>query len=56
MKNLNKKGYGLKKEMKKEKINAKISTEIDDSEIVIVAVKGYDLDTAVNLLHNFKGK
>ena len=49
-------GLWIKKRNKKRKINAKIITEIDDSEIVIIAVKGYDLDTAVNLLHNFKGK
>ena len=49
-------GLWIKERNKKRKINAKIITEIDDSEIVIIAVKGYDLDTAVNLLHNFKGK
>ena len=53
---LKQKGLWIKERNKKRKINAKISTEIDDSEIVIIAVKGYDLNTAVNLLHNFKGK
>ena len=49
-------GLWIKESYKKRKINAKITTEIDDSEIVILAVKGYDFDTAVNQLHNFKGK
>ncbi len=40
----------------KRKINAKIVTEIEDSQIVIIAVKGYDLDMAINLISNFKGK
>ena len=53
---LNEKGLWIKKGENKRKIRANIVSEIKDSEIVIIAVKGYDLETTRKVLKDFKGK
>ena len=53
---LNKNGLWIKKGESKKKIRAKIVTEIEDPEIVIIAVKSYDLQTTRKILQTFKGK
>ena len=53
---LNKNGLWIKKGESKKKIEAKIVTEIEEPEIVIIAVKSYDLQTTRKLLQSFKGK
>ena len=53
---LNKNGLWIKKGEKKSKINAKIITEVEDPEIVIIAVKSYDLQITKKILRTFKGK
>ena len=53
---LAKKGLWIIEGDEKTKINAKIITRVIDSEIVIIAVKGYDLENTKKLLDNFTGK
>ena len=53
---LNKNGLWIKKGENKSKINAKIITEVEDPEIVIIAVKSYDLQITEKILRTFKGK
>ena len=53
---LNDKGLWIKKGNNQRKIRANVVTEIKDSEIVIVAVKGYDLESTRKVLKDFKGK
>ena len=55
-KRLIKKGLWIIEGNKKRKIKAKIVTEVIDSEIVLIAVKGYDLQNTKKLLDNFTGK
>ena len=55
-KKLNEKGLWIKKGEDKRKIRANIVTEIKDSEIVIIAVKSYDLESTRKVLKDFKGK
>ena len=49
-------GLWIKNGNKKKRIKANIVTEIKDSEIAIIAVKGYDLESTKKILNNFKGK
>ena len=49
-------GLWIKNGNKKKRIKANIVTEIKDSEIAIIAVKGYDLESTKKILSNFKGK
>jgi len=49
-------GLWIKNGNKKKRIKANIVTEIKDSEIAIIAVKGYDLESIKKILSNFKGK
>ena len=51
-----KKGLWIIEGNKKRKIKAKIVTEVIDSEIVLIAVKGYDLQNTKKLLDSFTGK
>ena len=53
---LNEKGLWIKKGMNQRKIRANVVTEIKNSEIVIVAVKGYDIESTKTVLKDFKGK
>ena len=53
---LAKKGLWIIEGDEKRKIKAKIITEVIDSEIVIIAVKGYDLQNTKKLLDTFTGK
>ena len=53
---LAKKGLWIIDGDEKRKIKAKIITEVIDSEIVIIAVKGYDLQNTKKLLDTFTGK
>ena len=53
---LNKNGLWIKKGENKSKINAKIITEVEDPEVVIIAVKSYDLQITKKILRTFKGK
>ena len=53
---LNKNGLWIKKGENKRKINAKIITKMEDPEIVIIAVKSYDLQITEKILRTFKGK
>ena len=53
---LNEKGLWIKKGKNQRKIRADVVTEIKDSEIAIVAVKGYDLESTRKVLKDFKGK
>ena len=55
-KRLIKKGLWIIEGNKKRKIKAKIVTEVIDSEIVLIAVKGYDLQNTKKLLDSFTGK
>ena len=55
-KRLIKKGLWIIEGNKKRKIKAKIVTEVIDSEIVLIAVKGYDLQNTKKLLDSFAGK
>ena len=55
-KRLIKKGLWIIEGNKKRKIKAKIVTEVIDSEIVLIAVKGYDLQNTKKLLGSFTGK
>lgn len=55
-KRLKKNGLWIVEGDKKRKIKAKIVTEVIDSEIVIIAVKGYDLENTKKLLDSFEGK
>lgn len=55
-KRLIKKGLWVIEGNKKRKIKAKIVTEVIDSEIVLIAVKGYDLQNTKKLLDSFTGK
>ena len=50
------KGLWIIEGNKKRKIKAKIVTEVIDSEIVLIAVKGYDLQNTKKLLDSFTGK
>ena len=52
---LAKKGLWIIEGDEKRKIKAKIVTEVIDSEIVIIAVKGYDLQNTKKLLDRFTG-
>ena len=52
---LAKKGLWIIEGDEKRKIKAKIVTNVIDSEIVIIAVKGYDLQTTKKLLDRFTG-
>jgi len=49
-------GLWIKNGNKKKRIKANIVTEIKDSEIAIIAVKGYDLESTKKILNHFKGK
>ena len=49
-------GLWIKNGNKKKRIKANIVTEIKDSEIAIIAVKCYDLESTKKILTNFKGK
>ena len=49
-------GLWIKNGNKKKRIKANIVTEIKDSEIAIIAVKGYDLESTKKILNTFKGK
>ena len=49
-------GLWIKNGNKKKRIKANIVTEIKDSEIAIIAVKCYDLESTKKILSNFKGK
>ena len=53
---LNRKGLWIIKNDDKKEVRAKIVTEISDCDIVIIAVKGYDLDITNELLKDFNGK
>ena len=53
---LNKKGLWIKKGKNKRKIKANIITEMGDSEVVIIAVKSYDLQETTKILRTFEGK
>ena len=53
---LNEKGLWIKRGKNKRKIRAKIITEMEDSEVVIIAVKSYDLQATNKILRTFKGK
>ena len=53
---LAKKGLWIIEGDEKRKIKAKIVTKVIDSEIVIIAVKGYDLQNTKKLLDSFTGK
>ena len=53
---LAKKGLWIIEGDEKRKIKGKIITKVIDSEIVIIAVKGYDLQNAKKLLDTFTGK
>ncbi len=53
---LNKNGLWIKKGEKKRKIKAKIITEMENPDVVIIAVKSYDLQTTKKILRTFKGK
>jgi len=53
---LNKNGLWIEKGKNKRKINAKIITEMEDPEVVIIAVKSYDLQATKKILRTFKGK
>lgn len=55
-KRLIKKGLWIIEGNKKRKIKAKIVTEVIGSEIVLIAVKGYDLQNTKKLLDSFTGK
>ena len=55
-KRLIKKGLWVIEGNIKRKIKAKIVTEVIDSEIVLIAVKGYDLQNTKKLLDSFTGK
>ena len=55
-KRLKKNGLWIVEGDKKRKIKTKIVTEVIDSEIVIIAVKGYDLENTKKLLDSFEGK
>jgi len=55
-KRLIKKGLWIIEGNKRRKIKAKIITEVIDSEIVLIAVKGYDLQNTKKLLDSFTGK
>ena len=50
------KGLWIEKANQRKEIKAKIVTEIEDSEIVIIAVKTYDLDSVNKIIKTFKGK
>jgi len=49
-------GLWIKNKNKKKRIKANIVTKIKDAEIVIIAVKGYDLESTRKTLQDFKGK
>ena len=53
---LNKNDLWIKKGETKRKINAKIITKMEDPEVVIIAVKSYDLQITEKILRTFKGK
>ena len=53
---LAKKGLWIIEGDEKRKIKAKIITKVIDTEIVIIAVKGYDLQNTKKLLDSFTGK
>ena len=53
---LKEKGLWIKKGNNQRKIRANVVTKIKDSEIAIVAVKGYDIESTKKVLKNFKGK
>ena len=50
------KGLWIIEENVKRKINAKIVTHISNPDVVIIAVKGYDLEKTRKLLNDFQGK
>jgi len=50
------KGLWIEKKVERKRIEAKIITEMDNPEIVIIAVKGYDLGLVSEILKDFKGK
>lgn len=53
---LNKNGLWIKKGEEKRKIRTKIITEMENPDVVIIAVKSYDLQTTKKILRTFKGK
>ena len=53
---LDKKGLWIIEGNLKRKINAKVVTHINNPDVVIIAVKGYDLKKTRKILNNFRGK
>ena len=50
------KGLWIKNKNEKRKINAEIITKLEEAELVIYAVKSYDMDEATNLIKDYNGK
>ena len=50
------KGLWIIKGNVKRKINAKVVTHVNNPDVVIIAVKGYDLEKTRKILNNFRGK
>jgi len=50
------KGLWIKNKNGKRKINAEIITELEEAELVVYAVKSYDMDEATNLIKDYNGK
>ena len=55
-KQLEKKGLWIIRENNKRKIRAKVVTHINNPDVVIIAVKGYDLEKTRKILSDFRGK
>ena len=55
-KQLEKKGLWIIRENNKRKISAKVVTHINNPDVVIIAVKGYDLEKTRKILSDFRGK
>ena len=55
-KQLEKKGLWIIRENNKRKIKAKVVTQINNPDVVIIAVKGYDLEKTRKILSDFRGK
>ena len=53
---LSDKGLWVIQNGSKKSVNARLTTEVSDCDVVIIAVKGYDLDGTKELLNDFKGK